>query len=86
MSRYWYAYNTTGDPFSIRSYRRITSTPGCLNGPVICSLYAPGGLINPTPFSSNMIQYIANGLANNIAEPAVPANSKFYVYLKSLTL
>jgi hypothetical protein len=84
MSRFWFAYDTVGNPFAISSYRRQISTPGCLNGPVICAIYSPGGLDYPAPLSHNLKRYIAAGLANNIAEPATPPGSKFYVYLKGL--
>lgn len=82
MARYWYAYNAVGDPYSAASYRRQTTIPGCLNGPLICAIYSPGGSVFPPPLSDNIKQYITNGLANNIAEPAIPAGSKFFVYLK----
>lgn len=85
MSRYWYAFNSVGDPFSPTSYRKITSTPGCINGPLICAVYAQGSTY-PIGFSNNILQYISNGLANNIAEPALPVGSKFFVYLKGTAI
>jgi len=83
MARSWYAYDTIGNPFSPTSYRKQTSVPGCLNGPIICTIYATAGNIYPR-LSNNLLEYIANGLANNVAEPALPVGSKFYVYLKGL--
>lgn len=85
MARAWYTYDTVGNPLSPTSYRLITSKPGCVNGPIICSIYATKGNAFPI-LSANILQYIANGLANNIAEPAIPVGSKFYVYLKGLTV
>lgn len=85
MARNWYSYNTVGDPFLPSSYRKQVSTPGCLNGSVICAIYVPAGDVYPAdPFSPNMAQYIADGLSNNVAEPAFPPGNKFYVYLKNL--
>lgn len=84
-ARYWYSFDNTGNPYSPGSYTRQTSRPGCINGPVICTVYVPGGNQNPLPFSPNMRQYIANGLANNVAEPATPPGVKFFVYLKGLS-
>ena len=84
MARSWFAYDTVNDPFHPASYRRQNSTPGCINGPVICSIYALGTAERPTLISINLRRYIADGLANNIAEPATPAGSKFFVYMKAL--
>lgn len=86
MARYWYAYDQIGNPYISSSYRRQTTTPGCLNGPVICAIYAEAGRVNPGPLSANILQYIANGLANNVAEPSTPAGNKFYIYLKGLSI
>lgn len=85
MARFWYSYDTVGSPYALSSYRRQTSTPGCLNGPVVCAIYATAGGEHPLLLSTNLRQYIADGLANNVAEPATPAGNKFYVYLKSLS-
>ena len=84
MARFWFAYDTINDPFHPASYRKQIITPGCLNGPVICAIYAPGAGDRPTFISTNIRRYIADGLANNVAQPSTPANSKFYVYLKGL--
>ena len=86
MSRFWYSYDAVGDPFALSSYRRQTRMPGCLNGPIICSILAPGGDIYPSHLSNNMQQYIADGLASTIAEPSLPPGSKIYVYFKGLSL
>jgi hypothetical protein len=85
MGRYWYAYDTIGNPFALKSYRRQASIPGCLNGPVICSISvrSDGGEY-PPEISVNVRQYIADALANNVAEPVTPPGSKFYVYSKNL--
>jgi len=86
MARIWYSYDTVGNPYAISSYRRTTATPGCLNGPVICAIYATNGGEHPLVISDNLKTYIANGLSNNIAEPAIPPEAKFYVYLKGLNI
>ena len=86
MARIWYSYDTIGNPYAISSYRQTTTTPGCLNGPVICAIYATNGGDHPLSISNNLREYIANGLSNNVAEPALPAGSKFFVYLKGLNL
>lgn len=84
MARFWYAYDTVGNPYAVSSYRLQLSIPGCINGPVVCAIYVPGGAEFPAPLSTNIKRYIANGLANNVAEPATPPGAKFYVYLKGL--
>ena len=84
MARFWFSYDTVNNPYHPASYRKQTTIPGCINGPVICAIYAPGYGLHPQVISSNLRQYIADGLANNVAEPATPPGQKFYVYLKGL--
>lgn len=85
MARFWFSYDNINNLYHPASYRRQSSNPGCLNGPVLCTIYAPGAGSQPTIISHNMRRYIANGVANNIAQPAFPTGSKFYVYLKGLS-
>jgi hypothetical protein len=85
MARKWYAYDGVGNPFLLGSYRLQTTIPGCINGPVICSIYAQGQAEFPENISLNLRRYIANGLANGVAEPATPPRQKFYVYMKGLS-
>jgi hypothetical protein len=85
MSRFWFSYDTVHSPFLPSSYKRQISTPGCINGPVICAIYARGFGEQPEFISDNLRQYIADGLSNYVAEPATPPGSKFYVYLKGLS-
>ena len=83
MARFWYSYDTVNDPYLTTSYRKQSSRPGCLNGQAICSIYAPAGALFPSILSTNIRQYITDGLANNVAAPATPPGAKFYVYLKN---
>jgi len=84
MARFWFSYDTVNNPFHPASYRRQITIPGCLNGPVICAIYAQGNGDRPSILSNNLRRYIADGLSNNIAQPSTPPGSKFYVYLKGL--
>jgi len=84
MARFWFSYDTVNNPLHPASYNRQAITPGCINGPVICTIYAPGFGEHPVGLSTNMRRYIADGLANNIAQPSTPIGSKFFVYLKGL--
>ena len=86
MANSWYAYvgGSAGDPTLARNYTRIAGSPGCVNGPFVCAIYAPSGGINPTPpLSANILTYIANGLSNLVAEPQLPVGSKLFVYMKA---
>jgi len=85
MARFWFSYDTVNNPFHPASYRKQVTIPGCLNGPVICAIYATGTGERPAIISLNLRRYIAAGLANNIAQPAIPAGAKFFVYLKGLS-
>lgn len=84
MSRCWYAYTGTGDPSSCSNFVRINGKPGSLNGCKLSTIYVPSCGINPTcPLSANILTYIANLLASCVAQPQVPAGTKFYVYGKA---
>lgn len=85
MSRFWFSYDNIHNPFLPSSYRRQTLAPGCINGPIMCAIYAQGFGDHPEFLSDNLREYIAAGLSNTVAEPAFPPGSKFYVYLKSFT-
>ena len=85
MANTWYAYigGLTGDPTLARNYSKITGKPGCLNGQTICSIYVPDGGITPvSPLPAAVITYINNGLSTSVAQPQLPAGTKFFVYLK----
>lgn len=83
MARYWYSYIGTGDPTVGFNYRLITVKPGCLNGNVICAIYALAGDGFPkTPLSINIQQYISNALGTLVAQPQDSGRAKKYVYLK----
>jgi hypothetical protein len=82
MARLWYSFDGFGSPYTLSSYRRTTAAPGCVNGPLVCAIYAEFGGEHPRRLSPNLIEYIANGLSNNVAEPALPPQSKFFVYMK----
>jgi hypothetical protein len=85
MSRAWYAYiGGSASPFSITSYN-LTVRPLCTVGNNICAIYAYAGGSNPVSLSSNLQTYIANALTSGIAQPAVPATAKKFVYDKTTT-
>lgn len=86
--RCWYAWlpGTNPSPLLNTNWRRLSPgiKPTCVNGPVLCAIYAPACGINPTsPFSANLQQYIADGLVTSLAQPQMPAGSKFYLYMKA---
>lgn len=86
MAKAWYAYiaGTTGDPLIAGNYRKMTTTPGCVNGPFICAIYVEDGDDTPlSPLNFKIARYIVDGLANGVAEPQFPLAGKKYVYLKS---
>ena len=81
--KFWYAYIGTGDPTLARNYFKITGKPGSLNGPEVCNIYAPaGGFLPTSPLSDNIITYIVNGISMEVAQPQLPAGTKFFVYMK----
>ena len=84
MARCWYAFGGTGDPTLASNYRLTHGTPSCLDGTEICVIYAPGcGTVPTSPLSNNIIQYISDGLCEQLAEPQLPVFSKLFVYLKN---
>jgi len=84
MANTWYTYNGTGDTTLASSYTRLTGKPGCLSGTTLCNIYVPdGGFLPKSPLPSNVLNYISNGLSTQVAQPQLPAGSKFFVYLRS---
>lgn len=82
MARNWYAYNGIGDPLLVSSYNLALSKPTCINGNILCAIYAFGFGPTPTYISVNMRFYIQNAQLTLITQPDLPPNSKKYVYLK----
>lgn len=82
MSRLWYAYLSTEDPFSNLNYFKTTVKPNCLCGDTICAISAPDNGFNPSPFSENLQRYIKDALATGQMQPQHPYNATKYVYLK----
>ena len=82
MARTWYSY-VGGNPLEPSSYFRSTTKPGCLTGPSICAVYAYNGDVNPSFFSTNLQNYITNGLSTQQPQPQGGAGVKKYVYLKA---
>lgn len=85
MARYWYSYNGVGNPFGTSSYQRanIPFSPPCTVGSEICVVNAAGapGSLNPnSPFSPNIINYIAIALTSSTPKPS---GGKAYVYKRS---
>ena len=84
MAKTWYAYIGTGSPFLAANYFRATAKPGCINGSVVCAIYAYNGDVSPqTPFVPSLNTYIANALLTGLAQPQDTGNARKYVYLKS---
>jgi hypothetical protein len=72
MANSWYSYLGAGkDPLVPSSYRRITVRPSCICGPSICSIYLLGQTATTPalPFSSNILTYISDALANGSPQP-----------------
>jgi len=83
MANSWYSYlGQDKDPLIPASYRRITVDPLCLNGIDVCSIYLLGetGTTPSTAFTTNILNYITNGLSTLVSQPA--GAGKRYVYLK----
>jgi len=81
MARTWYSY-VSGNPLEISSYFRSTTKPTCLVGPQVCAVYAYNGDLNPSAFSSNLQDYIQNGLSTQVPQPSVGPGTKKYLYMK----
>jgi len=81
MARTWYSY-VSGNALEPSSYFRSVTKPGCITGCSICAIYQYNGDINPSPFSSNMQNYITNALITCISQPSSPPGAKKYVYAK----
>lgn len=94
MPRAWYVFNGSTAPdaqYVSGSYRLLNNgnKPACVNGLQVCAIYSyyPGPLrpIFPiVPISKNLLQYIADGIGTQVAQPQFPTNAKRYVYLKSI--
>jgi len=83
MANSWYSYLGQGkDPLVPASYRRITHKPVCLHGITICCIYLLGQTATTpsTAFSTNIINYITNGLSTLTAQPN-GGSVKYFVYL-----
>jgi len=87
MANSWYSYLGAGkDPLVPASYRRITVKPNCICGPSICSIYLVGQTATTPalPFSSNILTYISDALANGSPQPIAPGGGiKLFVYMKA---
>lgn len=81
MARSWYVYNNTGDPQLPYSFILSTQKPNCLNGFVVCAIYATDGNPVLTSLSINIQNYVAAGLVTGIAQPQ-GSSIKKYVYMK----
>ena len=83
MARFWYSY-VVGDAREASSYSLALTTPTCVNGPVMCAIYAGSGGDNPDgPLSQNLQRYIAAALITKIAQPQDANAFKKYVYVKN---
>ena len=82
MARCWYSYNGIGDPLLCTSYfLSFVTPPTCVNGPVVCAIYARGCGSTPTcPLSYRIRMYIANLQLALIAQPDTSPAIKKYVY------
>ena len=83
MPRVWYAYNGSGPINSVDSYLIISGTPNCLAGRILCAIKATFSFSDPTKphtISTNLQNYIANGIAVGGPQPASPVGTKPYVY------
>jgi hypothetical protein len=86
MARAWYSFNGGTNTTLVSNYSLMTVIPTCINGAVICAIYAPEGGANPTgPLSANLQRYISNAVGTGLAQPQAPVNAKKYVYLKTTT-
>jgi len=84
MARSWYSFK--GGNFDVEqpsSYIYSPAKPSCRTGFALCSIYAVYAGAHPLVISDNLSNYIADGLANGVPEPALPVGSKKYVYMKS---
>ena len=85
MERSWYVYmgGTEADHKDVLNYFKLTVKPGCLCGPLLCSIYASGTGPHPiSPLSPNMQQYIDQGLLTCEMQPDYPYTAKKYIYLR----
>jgi len=86
MSRAWFSYNgLSGGELTATNYFYVPSFPQCTTtGENICAIlgiYAPLTYQNhPASFSSNLLSYITDARANNVAVPTIP--DKPFVYMR----
>ena len=83
MSRkYWYAYTgPEGGEGSISNYALVASPAACVEGNLICAIYAfYGGDSYPLSISRNVSSYIANGKLSGVNQPIF---GPFFVYTKT---
>ena len=81
MARCWYAYNGIGDPLLPSSYNLSLAKPICLNGSIVCAIYAPGCGLSPSLLSASMRKYVKDGQLQLVAQPFSPFGAKKYVYM-----
>ena len=84
MSRkYWYAYTgPEGGEGSISNYVLATSPASCVEGNLICAIYASNaGDTHPLRISANIRSYIGAGKLSGVNQPIF---GPFFVYTKSL--
>ena len=81
MARAWYSYEGTGSKFLPDNYIFTPLPPTCINGRILCSIYAPiGENLKPANISPNIVTYIGAGISSGIAQPIAPNGAKRYVY------
>ena len=85
MSRAWFSYLGAGNVLAPANYTLSLAKPTCINGRVVCAIYAPYiGALSPGGLSENLITYIASGRATGLPQPASPIGSRKYVYFLPL--
>ena len=85
MSRAWFSYLGSGNTSNPLSYIISKDKPTCINGRLVCAIYAQkGSTLTPGNFSNNLLTYIATGRATGLPQPATPIGSKRYVYFLPL--
>lgn len=82
MSRAWYVYKRGNADITLpESYIYSSVKPTCLNGRIICAIYAIYAGQNPATISNNLQTYAGNGQSSGLAQPSSPLGAKKYVYL-----
>lgn len=81
MARAWYSYEGTGSKFLPDNYIFTPLSPTCINGRILCSVYANvGANLRPREISTNLTAYIGAGISSGIAQPIAPLGTKIFVY------